>query len=71
MTFKTKVVFYPDRDTPIEVTREIDDQLVPDFEVGNDSYIDWHSEHYGDDYPAINKYLLANGIVSCLIRISW
>lgn len=70
MTFKAKIIFDPDRDTPIEVTREIDDKLVPDFEVGNDSYISWDS-YMGEDYPNINKYLLDNDIVSCLIKISW
>lgn len=71
MAFKAEIIFDPDRDTPTKVTEEIDDKLVPDLEVGNDSYIHWDSDTMGEDYPNINKYLLSHDIVDCLIKISW
>lgn len=71
MAFKAEIIFDPDRNTPTEVTREIDDELVPDFEVGNDSFIRWDTDSMSEDYPVINQYLLGNGISSCLISISW
>lgn len=70
MGFKHEIIFQADADTPPEVTREIDEYLVPNSEVGNDSYIQWDSE-MGDEYPSINSYFLDNDITRCLILISW
>lgn len=70
MGIEVKLIFSEDRSTPGGVKEELE-LMQADYELGNDSYLNWYEDSMADSYPETAKYFKDNDIVDYLIRFSW
>jgi hypothetical protein len=42
-------------------------EFAEDFEMGDDTFMNWRSGEYGKDFPVIDEYLKSQYVTDCLI----